>query len=262
MDSSLPQTILVMPAYNEAASIDELLRRAATALSAEGLPWAIVVVDDGSRDETAEIVRLAAEGNNSILLVQHPRNLGLGPAIVTGLARALEVSSDPKTLVVCMDADLTHPPEIIPQMRKAAEEGADIVIASRFQPGSRQVGLSPFRRLLSWGARRVFRLALNIPGVRDYTCGFRAFRAPVLARGFERFGRDGLIRRRGFACTDELLIKLALLNPAIRPVIREVPFILRYDLKRGKSKIRIGVTIAETIRLIFWARRELRRDSR
>ena len=60
--------------------------------------------------------------------------------------------------------------------------------------------------------------------------------------------------RRGFACTDELLLKLVLLGP----VIREVPFTLRYDLKCGKSKIRLGITIAETLRLLKWARRELK----
>ncbi|MBI1785186.1 glycosyltransferase family 2 protein, partial [Candidatus Sumerlaeota bacterium] len=158
------------------------------------------------------------------------------------------------TLLVCMDADLTHPPELIPEMRRVMESGADMVIASRFQPGSEVVGLSAFRHLMSWGARNLFSAALAISGVRDYTCGFRAFRLSLIARGFERYGPEGLILRRGFACTDELLIKLSLLNP----VIKEIPFILRYDLKRGKSKIKLGVTIMETLRLVRWARAQLR----
>ncbi len=243
-----------MPAYNEALVIGELLAQAVDVFNREGIRWTIVVVDDGSSDETAQIVEEAARRNPAIRLARHERNRGLGPAILTGLTTALQISSDDSALVVCMDADLTHQPAIIPAMRRAADDGADLVIASRFQPASAQIGLSPFRRFLSWGARHLFAFSLGLPGVHDYTCGFRGIRASLLARGFERFGAEGLISRRGFACTDELLIKLALLEPQIQ----EVPFTLRYDLKRGKSKIQLGVTIAETLRLVGWARRELK----
>ena len=251
----IERIILTLPAFNEAQGIGELLSQAATTLQAEGVEWNIIVVDDGSADATAEIVERASQKYPSISLVRHEVNRGLGPAIMTGFSKALELSDAATTLVVGMDADLTHPPEVIPVMRRAADSGADLIIASRFQTGSIQVGVSAFRRFLSWGARTLFHHLLALPGVEDYTCGFRAIRASLIARGIERFGADGLITRRGFACTDEILIKLALLDP----VIREVPFTLRYDLKRGRSKINLGVTILETLRLLFWARRELAR---
>lgn len=250
----LDQIILALPAFNEAESIGSLLDQAVEVLKAQRLPWRIIVVDDGSRDTTAAEVRRAREKEPGILLIQHEINLGLGPAIMTGLLKAVELAGSGEALVVSMDADVTHPPSIIPSMWRAAEEGADIVIASRFQPESRVVGLSLFRHMLSWGARHLFKWTVNLPGVLDYTCGFRAIRSRLLVRGFELYGTRGLITRRGFACTDELLIKLALLGP----VIREVPFTLRYDLKRGKSKIKIGVTALETLRLVVWARGELR----
>ena len=251
----IERIILTLPAFNEAQGIGELLSQAAATLQAEGVEWNIIVVDDGSADATAEIVQRAGQKYPSISLVRHEVNRGLGPAIMTGFSKALELSDSATTLVVGMDADLTHPPEVIPVMRRAADSGADLIIASRFQTGSIQVGVSAFRRFLSWGARTLFHHLLALPGVEDYTCGFRAIRASLIARGIERFSADGLITRRGFACTDEILIKLALLDP----VIREVPFTLRYDLKRGRSKINLGVTLLETLRLLFWALRELAR---
>lgn len=249
---------LALPAYNEAGAIGELVCQAADLFRGGSLAWSIVVVDDGSKDETAAIVeRLAAE-QPEVRLVRHPRNMGLGPAIITclreGLGEARRLGSDPaQHLIVCMDADRTHPPATVPAMVAAADAGADLVIASRYQPGSRQIGVPPMRLLMSFGARLLFRFALNLKGVRDYTCGFRGFRGSLVAAGFDRFG-DGLITRSGFACTDELLVHLAMLDP----VIREVPFVLRYDRKVGESKMNLGLTIRETLRLLRSHRRQLR----
>lgn len=251
----IQRVVLTMPAYNEARVIRELLTQAEEAFSRLGLEWHVLVVDDGSKDETASIVREFAAGEPRVRLVQHEVNKGLGPAIVTGLTHAVEIADDPATLIVSMDADLTHPPMVVGQMIAAAEQGADMIIASRFQPGSQVMGLSAFRHLLSWGARNIFSIFLRIPGVKDYTCGFRAVRAHRIRQALEHYGKDGFITRKGFACTDEVLVKLALLGITIH----EIPFILRYDLKQGSSKINLPVTIGETLKLVFWARRELNR---
>jgi dolichol-phosphate mannosyltransferase len=90
-----------------------------------------------------------------------------------------------------------------------------------------------------------------VPGVRDYTCGYRAYRAELLRNGFERYG-EGLIERAGFACTDELLVHLATLARRIE----EIPFVLRYDLKRGRSKLPLWQTMIATFRLLLHHRRE------
>lgn len=253
---------LALPAYNEAAVIGDLLDVAGGVLAGRPERWSIVVVDDGSRDETAAVVEAQARENSHIRLVQHPENRGLGPAIITclqsGLAAAGEgAAARAEHLVVCMDADLTHPPETIPAMIDAANGGAELVIASRFQPGSRQVGVPLFRRFMSWGARILFDHYLDLPGVRDYTCGFRAFRGELIERGFERFGEAGLITRSGFACTDELLVHLAMIGADIR----EVPFELRYDRKVGESKMDIPLTIKETLKLLRAHRNEIRREA-
>lgn len=254
---ALPRIIMALPAYNEEDCLPPLLE--AYAKTFARLPkdrWRVIVVDDGSKDRTAEVTREAAE-RMPVQLVMHEKNKGLGEAIKTGLRAALEHADD-DDLIVCMDADNTHPPSCIPKMyRKMLETGADVVIASRYRQGSKQVGVPFHRQMMSNGALLLFMIFLGIPGVRDYTCGFRAYRAGLIRRAFARWG-DRLITRQGFACTDELLVNLAQLDP----VFAEVPFILRYDRKVGPSKIQLGKTIGETFRLLKHGRDQLRSHKR
>jgi dolichol-phosphate mannosyltransferase len=255
--SSKGKIILALPAYNEAACIGDLLDAAAAAFAEmRDREPCVVVVDDGSRDGTAEAVR-AHRSAFPVRLVQHEVNRGLGPAILTGLRAALEMSDRPEAdTIVNMDADNTHPPDAIPSMLRALDKGADVVIASRYRRGSRQIGVPLKRRLLSYGARFLFFWKLRLPGVRDYTCGFRAYRARTIQRAFETYG-DQLITRAGFACTDELLVNLAGLEPP--PRIAEVPFVLRYDRKRGESKLELMKTVRETLKML--TRREAGKKS-
>ncbi|MCE5229240.1 glycosyltransferase family 2 protein [bacterium] len=253
-DKHIESVTLVLPAYNESAAIGKLVNRAAGVLGGLRPEWHIIVVDDGSADDTAAQVEAIAAREPRVRAVKHGVNKGLGTALVTGMMSAIETDPSAQHLVVFMDADLTHPPETIAEMIKAAEDGADLVIASRFQPGSEQHGVPPFRMLMSWGARHMFRQLLRLPGVHDYTCGFRGFRASLIEAGLERFGKHGLVTRKGFACTDELLVHLSMLGPKIQ----EVPFILRYDLKPSPSKMKLGATIMETLKVMMEHRRRLR----
>lgn len=243
----------MLPAFNEEHCLPPLLRRFAKLFrERRDFDAFIVVVDDGSSDRTAEIAR-AAGRRGPVRLVQHERNRGLGEAIKTGLRACLEAGLEDSDYIVCMDADNTHPPSTVPAMEEVAErEGADIVIASRYRRGSRQVGVPLHRQAMSAGALLLFMAFLRLPGVRDYTCGFRLYRAGLVRRGFEAFG-DDLITRSGFACTDQLLVNYARLGATIR----EVPFVLRYDRKVGESKLQLGATILETFKLLAMARREL-----
>ncbi|MCX7011647.1 MAG: glycosyltransferase [Candidatus Sumerlaeota bacterium] len=241
----MEKVVLVLPAYNEAKGIRPLLEAVDRVLASLQGGAEIVLVDDGSEDGTAEAARSVAL-KTPLTIAVHPENRGLGPAIITGLGEALRRARDDRDLIVCMDSDNTHPPETIPQMLRRARDGADLVIASRYRRGSRQVGVPAWRRLLSYSARWLFWWRLRLPGVRDYTSGFRAYRAGLLRRGFERYG-GRLIERSGFACTDELLVKLA----AFGPRIAETPFILRYDRKIGRSKIALWRTIRETLKMLW-----------
>lgn len=244
----MPQVILALPAYNEAGAIGDLLDAAVAALGQlDGFTARVVVVDDGSADGTADIVR-GFRAPFPVEVVVHERNRGLGPAIITSLHAALERSTDPDDVIVNMDADNTHPPDTIPAMLERLRTGADVVIASRYRRGSRQYGVPLKRRILSWGARWLFGFRLRLPGVRDYTCGFRAYHAKTIRRAFDTYG-DRLITRAGFACTDEILVNLAHLDP--RPRIAEVPFVLRYDRKQGASKLELFKTVRETLKMLL-----------
>lgn len=243
------RVFLTLPAFNEAENLTPLIEHAYAVFGQHGLDGTVIVVDDGSSDNTLEVLRGLQE-TYPLQVEIHPQNRGLGGAIMTGLKAAAGLSKSSDDIIVGMDADNTHSPEYIPLMaEKIWNGGKDIVIASRFQPGSQEIGVPPFRLFLSRGARYVFRAILRLPGVRDYTCGFRAYRAGLIQGALERYG-DGLIRRSGFACTDELLVRLSNLTKRIA----EIPFVLRYDQKRSRSKLPLFRTIVETFRLLFEAK--------
>jgi dolichol-phosphate mannosyltransferase len=232
---------VVLPAFNEQASLPGLLARlAATARHERMVVW---VVDDGSVDGTAAV---AAEGypGLDVRLVRHARNRGLGAAVQTGIRSAL-AAADPDDYVVVMDADDTHDPALIALLRTGLEAGADIVICSRFVDGGDDRTAPAFRRLLSRGAAVTFRRFLQVENVHDFTSGYRAYRVDVLAQAAKHWG-ERLIEERGFACMVELLLKLRHFDP----VVAEVPLVLQYDRKQGASKLKLRRTIGQYVTLI------------
>ncbi len=233
---------IVLPAFNEAAGLPALLEAVERARA--GAAWRVVVVDDGSTDTTAAVVRERATRLPVTLLV-HTQNQGLGAALRTGLEYVCR-EAPPEAVVVTMDADNTHAPEQIPSMVDAIWRGADVVIASRYLHGARQAGVPAHRVILSAGIGWLLRVRFGLPGVRDYSCGYRAYRAGLLQRAARAYGLR-LIETRGFVVMTELLVKLA----PMRPRIVEVPLDLRYDRKVGASKMPAGRTIAGYLRLVL-----------
>jgi dolichol-phosphate mannosyltransferase len=224
---------LMMPAYNEEQDLPGLLERIEHALAG----WAnyrVLIVDDGSKDRTAAIAREAAQ-RMPVELIQHQRNQGLGAAIRTGLRAAAAGEG----VVVTMDADNSQDPALIRAMVERLGQGFDVVIASRFQPGSKEVGVPPFRLFLSHLSSAGIRILAPYPGARDYTCGFRAYRVEALRKLIAAFGDEAFLRENGFACMLELLLNLRVVGARVA----EVPLVLRYDLKAGASKMRVMRTI-------------------
>src|SRR5258705_8936510 len=113
-----------------------------------------------------------------IHVMTHEVNRGLGATIRDGLVRAVELAG-PRDIIVTMDADDTHAPGLILRMVRMISEGHDVVIASRYRNGSRCVGVPLHRRALSLVASWLFRAVFPIRGVKDYTCGYRAYHARV-----------------------------------------------------------------------------------
>jgi dolichol-phosphate mannosyltransferase len=233
---------IVLPAYNEEANIGALLERINGSMTESGFRYQVIVVDDGSGDRTLEILNDYSK-RIPLTISRHPVNQGLGAAIRDGLLLAVEMAGQ-HDIVVTMDADETQSPGLIPRMVQMIREGNDVVIASRYRPGARVVGLSLPRRVASYGASWVFRMLFPTAGVRDYTCGFRAYRSQVLSRAVSRYG-NLFVEAQGFHCMIDILLKLRKLDA----IFGEAPMILRYDLKRGSSKMRVARTIWHTLSL-------------
>jgi dolichol-phosphate mannosyltransferase len=237
--------VVVLPAYNEAEAIPRLLARFADAVTTWHDQTHILVVDDGSRDDTAARAAAGTSPTVPVTVIRHPANRGLHAAIDTGLREAVRICG-PDDWVVTMDADDTHPPDLIAEMIRVGRSGADIVIASRFQRGAIWHGRTFDRILFSYGVSYLFRLMWPMGGVRDYTCGYRLYRAALLMRARERWG-EALVSEQSFACMPDLLWKLHLLGPDIR----EVPLALHYDRKPGASKMQVARTIRRTLVLLI-----------
>jgi dolichol-phosphate mannosyltransferase len=243
----LPSLWLALPAYNEERSLPALLERCiplGSELAALGARLAVLVVDDGSTDGTIAAARSFSD-RLAIEVVPHGINRGLGAALRTGIAAAIERAAA-GDFIATMDADNTHDPALLPLLlRRMKDTGSDVVIASRYAPGGREVGLSRLRQVLSRGASFLLTLTVPVQGARDYTCGFRLYRAEVLKRASALWG-DRLIEEAGFTCMAELLLKLG--RGGAR--IAESPLVLRYDLKEGASKMKMMRTISRYFELI------------
>jgi len=232
---------IVLPAYNEEQNLPAVFdgfRKVARDTCNMDLRF--VVVDDGSTDNTGVAAREAAK-DLAVALLVNEKNQGLAAAFMRGMLRASECAED-DDFIVCMDADNTHLPELMPGMLDSIREGRDVVIASRYRPGANVLGVPLHRRLLSLCVSMLFRVVYPIPGVRDYSCGYRAYRASLLKKAIQHQG-DGLFEREGFSCMVAILIRLHKEGA----LFGEAPMVVRYDQKVGASKMKIGSTIVRTL---------------
>ncbi len=226
---------IVLPAFNEEKDLPALLSRIQETLTSQSFRYQVIVVDDGSKDRTSEIALEAAK-TMPVTLIQHEVNKGLGMGIQTGLTAAMKVAD----AVVVMDADNTHDPIYVMDMVSQLESSeVQLVIASRYQPGSVIVGLSAFRKGLSLGCFLLMKTLVPFKNVRDYSTGFRCYDSALLQRMAMVYGETKLVEESGFVCMLEVLLKLR----AIGAKATEIPYTLRYDLKTGVSKLRIWKTL-------------------
>lgn len=166
--------LIIMPTYNEAANLAWIIGR----IHAHEPAVDILVVDDGSPDGTGRIADALAADDGRVHVLHRESKQGLGSAYRAGFAWGLERDYD---ILLEMDADGSHRPEDLQQILAASEEGADLVLGSRWVPGGGVLNWPWHRRLISRGGTLYARVLLGIP-VRDATGGFRAFRRGTLER--------------------------------------------------------------------------------
>ena len=184
-----PTYSIVIPAYNESARLGASLEKVLNYVHSEGLNAEVIVVNDGSRDNTADIVRAFAAKDPCVRLVENPGNRGKGYSVRNGMLNAQG------RIVLFSDADLSSPIEEAPKLFNALEEGADIAIGSRWLRAETQTQRQPLHRQL-FG--RIFNLLLRASlGLQfaDTQCGFKAFKREAVEKIFplqkiERWGFD------------------------------------------------------------------------
>jgi dolichol-phosphate mannosyltransferase len=164
------RAIVCLPTYNERENLEPMLR----ALGERGVR--VLVIDDNSPDGTGELAdRLAGELEH-VDVLHRERKEGLGPAYVAGFRRAL---ADEAELVLEMDCDFSHDPDDVPRLIRAAEDGADLVLGSRYVDGGAVRNWGALRRFVSAGGSFYARMLLGTH-VRDLTGGFKCYRRRVL----------------------------------------------------------------------------------
>lgn len=160
------RVVVNLPTYNEGENIDQMLR----AIRAQLPDAQILVIDDSSPDGTAEIAGKLAAEDPAIEVLERPGKAGLGTAYQDGIRWSLERDYD---VVVEMDCDFSHDPTSLPALLEAIEEGAELVIGSRYVPGGSIPDWSIGRRILSRFGNVYSKAMLGL-AVQDLTTGFRA----------------------------------------------------------------------------------------
>jgi glycosyltransferase involved in cell wall biosynthesis len=184
-----PTYSIVIPAYNESARLGATLENVLAYVRAQGWDAEVIVVNDGSRDNTAEIVRTFAAKDPTLRLVENPGNRGKGYSVRNGMLNARG------RIVLFSDADLSSPIEEAAKLFQALDDGADIAIGSRWLRAETQTQRQPlYRQLFGRIFNLVLRLTLGLQ-FKDTQCGFKAFRQPAVQAIFplqkiERWGFD------------------------------------------------------------------------
>jgi dolichol-phosphate mannosyltransferase len=211
----MPGISVIIPTYNEKDNIERIIGRCLKALSTYDVE--IIVVDDDSPDRTWELAQKTYSGNSSVHVIRRIHDRGLATAITEGFQEAS------KEYCAVIDADLQHPPEKLPDLLDALEQGADIAIGSRHIAGGGIENWSRTRKLVSWGATKVAKACVPATrGISDPMSGFFAVRRRIVT-GVE-------LNPTGYKILLELLTKCDYHS------VVEVPYVFT-EREHGESKL-------------------------
>jgi glycosyltransferase involved in cell wall biosynthesis len=231
-----PRYSIVIPAYNESARIPATLQSIISCVRTQGWNAEVIVVDDGSTDNTAEVVREIAQSAPELRLIQNPGNHGKGYSVRNGILQALG------EVVMFTDADLSSPIEEAERLFAAIAAGADIAIGSRWLESSRQTHRQPFyRQFFGRCFNGVTRAIMSLP-FADTQCGFKAFTRHAAQTVFQLQS----IERWGF---DPEILFIAI-KRGFRVV--EVPVSWAHDARTRMSYLRDGMTMLEELVRVRW----------
>lgn len=221
----MSSNLVIIPTYNEKENVENIIR----AVFSQPVVFHILIIEDGSPDGTAQIVKsLQAEFPTQLFIVERKGKLGLGTAYIAGFKWALERNYD---YIFEMDADFSHNPKDLVRLYEAcAEQGADVAIGSRYVSGVNVVNWPIGRVLMSYFASKYVRFVLGV-NIADTTAGFKCYRRQVL----ETIELDN-IKFKGYAFQVEM--KFTAYKCGF--VLKEVPIIF-INRELGTSKMNGGI---------------------
>jgi len=236
----MSDSIVIIPTYNELENIENIVR----AVFNQSQPFDVLIIDDGSPDGTANIVKkLQGEFSNRLFLIERTGKLGLGTAYICGFKWAIEKKYD---YIFEMDADFSHNPNDLEKLHDAcAKDGADVAIGSRYITGVNVVNWPIGRVLMSYFASKYVRYVTGLQ-IADTTAGFKCYRRKVL----ETINLDK-IHFKGYAFQIEM--KFTAFKCGF--TLKEVPIIF-INRELGVSKMNGGIfgeAVLGVLKLKWWS---------
>jgi glycosyltransferase involved in cell wall biosynthesis len=230
------QYSIVIPAFNESARIEATLAEVTACVESHGWRAEVLVVDDGSHDDTVAIAQRWAERKPYLRVIENDGNRGKGYSVRSGLLKAVG------EVVMFTDADLSAPMEEAERLFAAIAEGADVAIGSRWLERARQTVHQPlYRQFFGRCFNFITRLVMHLP-YADTQCGFKAFRQAAAQRIFRR----QRIERWGF---DPEILFIA---RRLKYKVREVPVTWGHDERSRISYLRDGMRMLLEMMQIRW----------
>jgi len=231
-----PKYSIVIPAYNESARIPATLASVVGCIRANQWPAEVIVVNDGSTDSTAQIVRDFALRAPEVRLIENPGNRGKGYSVRSGILQALG------DIVMFTDSDLSAPIEEADRLFTAIAAGADIAIGSRWLETARQTHRQPlYRQIFGRCFNAVCRMVMQLP-FADTQCGFKAFTRAAAQTVFQL----QTIERWGF---DPEILFIAIKRGF---VIKEIPVSWAHDERSRMSYLKDGLQMLKELAIIRW----------
>lgn len=241
----MERVLVIVPTYNERDNLPSIAARLRAAVPEAHL----LVADDASPDGTGEVADALAAVDDHVHVLHRPAKQGLGAAYIAGFRWGIAEGFD---VLVEMDADGSHRPEELPSLLAALDDGADLVIGSRWVPGGEVVNWPRSREALSRGANIYARIMLGVP-VHDSTAGYRAYRTSTL----EKIGLDA-VESRGYCFQIDLMLRTV--RAGLRVVEVPITFVER---TWGESKMSRDVVVEAFRRVAVWGiEHRLRRGRR
>jgi dolichol-phosphate mannosyltransferase len=238
----MAKSFVIIPAYNEGPNLGAVLLQLQQL--AATLPLGVIVVNDGSRDNTLQEAERFL-GKMDLEIVTHPVNLGVPMTFYDGLVAAAK-RAEAGDCIFIIEGDGTSDVKCMPEMARRIYDGDDVVVASRYVRGGGYMNFPWQRTAGSWVVNKVVSVFFHVRGITDYTIFFRAYRAGAVQQAIARYGAS-YVTTKSFAANLEVLLRVLPFSSRFS----EVPLLYDYGLKKSQSKMNPFKTLREYQGLII-----------